>query len=329
MTRIGLVGCGTWGGNYVATLCSIPEVEVRCVCDIKGESLQKIPKTYPDIKTVTDYHELLNDDLLDGVIIATPPETHYRIAADFLVHNKAVLVEKPCTLSYHEAVSLVKLAEIHNLILMVGHLMEYHQVVMKMQNDISQGLLGKWRYILLERSSLRKIQNNVSVHWDLAVHDLSMIRYLVNKDPQWVAAWGISCLQPGVYDLVLVTMEFPDGLFVQIRVNGMYPMKKREAVIAGAQMTMIFDDVKRNDKLQFITAKGAVTVAQFEENLPLTNQCRHFIDCIRTGAQPRSGPSDILWVMRAMDLVEQSLLKGGAKLYWDGKSDASVETGEL
>jgi predicted dehydrogenase len=325
MVKIGLVGCGAWGFNYINTLCSIPEVNLQNICDIKKESLQKVKETYPNIRTTTDYRELLNDDHLDGVIIATPPHSHFSIAAEFLSQNKAVLVEKPCTLSYHEADTLIKLAEKNNTILMVGHLMEYHPVVFKIQDHISQGRLGQLRYIILERTSLGKICKDVSVYWDLTVHDLSMVRYLVNRNPRWVSAHGVSYQQQNIYDLVIITMEFPDDLLVQIYANWISPIKKRQAEFSGDQMTMVFDDVKDNDKLQLISKNGEISILKFEKSLPLTNQCMHFVDCIKSKSPPRTGSADILWVIKATELVEQSLLNNGAKLCWDGNGERNVK----
>ncbi|WP_371381173.1 Gfo/Idh/MocA family protein [Sporomusa aerivorans] len=329
MIRIGLVGCGAWGFNYIKTLGFIPEVKLQSVCDIKEESLHKARKNYPDIRTTADYRELLRDDQLDGVIIATPPHSHFSIAAEFLSQSKAVLVEKPCTLSYHEADTLIKLAEKNNTVLMVGHLMEYHPVVSKMQEHISQGRLGQLRYILLERTSLGKIRNDVSVHWDLTVHDLSMVRYLVNRNPRWVAAHGVSYQQPSIYDLVSIIMEFPGDLFVQIHANWISPIKKRQAVVSGDQMTLVFDDVQDTDKLQLIAHNCEITMPEFEKCLPLTNQCMHFVDCIKSKSAPRTGAADILWVIKATELVEQSLMSNGAKLCWDGNGETNVRDRDI
>ena len=329
MVTIGLVGCGTWGFNYIDAFCSIPEVKLQYICDIQEKSLQKVRENYPNVGTTTDYRELLKDDHLDGVIIATPANSHFSIAIEFLLQNKAVLVEKPCTLSYHDADTLIKLAERNNIILMVGHLMEYHPVVLAMQEHISQGLLGQLRYILLERTSLGKIRNDVSVHWDLTVHDLSMVRYLVNRNPKWVSAHGASYQQENIYDLVIITMEFPGDLFVQIHANCISPIKKRQAVISGDHMTMVFDDVKDIYKLQLISHNGDITMPKLEKKRPLTNQCMHFLDCIKTKSPPRTGSADILWVIKAMELVEQSLLNDGAKLCWDWNGGTSVKDREL
>lgn len=316
--RIGLIGCGNWGFNYVRTLRSIPEARIEYICDLKEESLQKAGTTGFGIKSTTDYHELLLDDQLDGVIITTSPQSHFPIAADFLSRKKAVLVEKPCTLSYHEANTLSKLAAQNNAVLMVGHLMEYHPAVLKMQECINQGLLGRLRYILLERTGLGDIRNNVSVHWDLSVHDLSMVRYLIDQNPLWISAHGESYQHSQVYDLVIITMKFPGDLLVQIQTNCISLIKKRHAEISGEQMTMAFDDLKNTDEIQLIAHNGEVATAKFEKELPLTKQCLHFLDCIKTKALPRTGSSDILWVIKATELAEQSFLNHGERLCWDG-----------
>jgi predicted dehydrogenase len=329
MVRIGLVGCGAWGFNYINTLCSLPAVKVQYICDLKEEVLEKVRKTYPHITTTTDYRKLLHDDYLDGVIIATPPQSHFSIAGDFLLQNKAVLVEKPCTLSYQEADSLVKLAAKNDAILMVGHLMEYHPVVLKLRDFITEGLLGQLRYILLERSSLGKGRNDVSVHWDLAVHDLSMVRYLVQKKPNWISAHGVSYQEQNIYDLVAITMEFPDDLLVQIHANWVSPIKKRETVILGDHMTMVFDDVQDTYKLRLVSHNGGITMPKLEKILPLSNQCLHFVDCMINKSSPRTGSEDILWVMKAIGLVEQSLLNNGAKIDWDGNGGADANDREI
>ncbi|CUH95083.1 hypothetical protein P22_1152 [Propionispora sp. 2/2-37] len=329
MIKIGLVGCGTWGFNYIKTLCSIPEATIKYICDVKEESLQKAGKTNSSIKKTTDYHELLLDDQLDGVIITTPPQSHFPIAADFLSRKKAVLVEKPCTLSYHEADTLIKLAAKNNTVLMVGHLMEYHPAVLKMQEYINQGLLGRLRYILLERTGLGDLRHEVSVHWDLSVHDFSIVRYLVDQDPIWISAHGESYQQPNVYDLVIITMKFPGDLLVQIQTNCISLIKKRHAEISGEQMTMAFDDVKNTNGIQLISNTGEIATAKFEKELPLTKQCLHFLDCIKTKALPRTGSTDILWVIKATELAEQSFLNHGERLYWDWHGDISVNDREI
>lgn len=318
MITIGLVGCGAWGLNYINTLISMPEVKIHYICDIEEESLKRVRSKCPSVRTTGDYRELLKDDSLDGVIIATPPKSHYTIAADFLSQKKALLVEKPFTLSYLEADTLIKLAKRNNTILMAGHLMEYHPVVVKMKDQVNQGLPGKLRYIFLERTSHGKIRNDVSVHWDLSVHDLSIIRYLVNRNPLWISAQGKSYIQQDILDLITVTMEFPDNLFVQIHANWVCPIKKRQAVISGDKMTFVFDDVLNDFKLQLISHDGDITLPKFDSTLPLTNQCKHFVECIKTNSPPITGSGDILWVIKAMELVEQSLLNNGARCCWNG-----------
>ncbi|WP_066634998.1 Gfo/Idh/MocA family protein [Desulfolucanica intricata] len=316
MIGIGLIGCGAWGFNYLKTLTTIPEAKIAAICDPNEEILEKVKLFYPHLKVFTDYQDLLENDEVESVIIASPPRTHFPIAANFLMQNKAVLVEKPCTLSYHDTKQLVKLAQKNNTVLMAGHLMEYHPAVVKLQDYINQGALGELRYIILERANLGKIRSDVSVLWDLAVHDLSVVRYLVNQDPQWVSAQGKSYLQEGIHDLITITMGFPNDLFVQIHANWMYPIKKRLTVVAGGRMTAVLDDTKEDFKLQLIPYNGDITMPKLEKTLPLTTQCLHFIDCIKSNTEPKTGARDITWVMRVIDLIEQSLYSNSVRLYF-------------
>lgn len=315
--KLGLLGCGAWGFNYIRTLYSIPEVTIQFICDINEESLKKVREVYPNLRITTNYQELLNDASLDGVIIATPPYSHYGLTTDFLSENKAVLVEKPFTLSYQEAISLTRLAKKSNTVLMAGHLLEYHPIVLKLAALMNQGQLGQLRYIFLERTNLGKIRDDVNVLWDLAVHDLSIVRYLINQNPLWVTAQGESYRPHKDYDLVIITLRFPDNLFVQIHANWVCPIKKRQVVIAGENMTLVFDDIKANDKLQLIAHSGGITLPEYEKTLPLTNQCLHFIDCIKNNSPPRTGAADILWVMKVLGLAEQSLFNNGVRLTWN------------
>ena len=314
MIGIGLIGCGAWGFNYLKTFTEIPEAKIIYVCDPNEDILKEVNYIYPHIKATTNYQDLLEDNQLAGAVIATPPNTHFAIAANFLMRNKAVLLEKPVTLAYLETDRLIKLAQKNNTILMAGHIMEYNPAVIKLQDYISQGLLGELRYILLERASLGKVRSDVSVLWDLAVHDLSIVRYLVNQEPRWVSAHGESYLQDGIHDMITISLGFPNNLFVQLHSNWMYPLKRRQIVVAGGRTMAAIDDTKDDFKLQLIPYNGDITMPKLERTQPLTNQCKHFIDSIITGNEPRTGIRDIAWVMRVMDLIEQSLFSNSARL---------------
>lgn len=313
MVKIGLLGCGQWGLNYLKTFSSIPGARIIHLCDSNEAILKKITFFYPHVKVTTDYRNLLENEKVDGVIIATPPKFHFTMAAEFLRRKKAVLVEKPATLSYNDAKKLVELAEKNNVALLAGHLMEYHPAVVKLQSYISQGILGGIRYILSERANMGKIRSDVSVLWDLAVHDLSIVRYLVNRDPLWVSAQGESFLQDGLHDLITINMGFSNNLFIQIHANWLYPVKKRHLVVAGDKMMAILDDTKEDYKIQLIPPDGDIILPLLEKTPPLTSQCLHFIECIASHTEPKTGHRDIFWVTRVMELIEQSLASNSAR----------------
>jgi len=313
MIRIGLIGCGQWGLNYLKTFSTISAARITQVCDLNEDILRKIRFLYPHTKTVTDYRYLLESNNVDGVIIATPPKFHFAIAAEFLMRKIAVLLEKPATLSYIDAKKLVELAQTNSVTLMVGHLMEYHPAVVKLHSCISQEMLGELRYILTKRANLGTVRNDVSVLWDLAVHDLSIVRYLVNQEPLWVSAQGESYLQTGIHDLITITMGFSGNLFTQIHANWLYPLKQRQLVVAGDKMMAIMDDAKEDYKVQLIPFEGDHIMPCLEKTPPLTSQCLHFIECIKTHIEPKTGSCDILWVIRVMELIELSLASNSAR----------------
>lgn len=313
MVRIGLIGCGQWGLNYLKTFSTISAARITHVCDLNEENLRKIKFFYPQTKTISDYRHLMENNSIDGVIIATPPKSHFPIAVDFLMRKKAVLLEKPATLSYIDTKKLVELAQMNSVTLMVGHLMEYHPAVVKLHKYISQGMLGELRYILAKRANLGRVRNDVSVLWDLAVHDLSIIRYLVNREPLWVSAQGESYLQAGIHDLITITMGFSGNLFIQIHANWLYPLKQRQLVVAGDKMMAVMDDTKEEHKIQLIPFEGDLIMPCFENISPLTSQCLHFIECTKTRAEPKTGFRDIFWVIRVMELIELSLASNSAR----------------
>jgi predicted dehydrogenase len=316
MIGIGLIGCGSWGFNYLKTLVSIPEATILYVCDLQEQILNNVKLLYPHLRVTNRYQDLLEDCDVRGVIIATPPESHFSLAAKFLAGKKAVLVEKPVTYRYREAEELIRLARQSNTTLMAGHLMEYHPVVLKLQDCISKGLLGDLRYILLERANLGKVRHDVSVLWDLAVHDLSIVRRLVGRDPLWVSAQGGYFLQDGLCDMATITIGFEGKLLVNILVNWIYPVKKRQLAVAGNRMMAFWDDAGKDSKLLFVAYNQARAISEVVNKPPLICQCKHFFSCIEKNTEPQTGLQDISWVMKVLDLIEQSLFSNGARLYF-------------
>lgn len=316
MIGIGLIGCGSWGFNYLKTLVSIPEVKILYVCDLKEQILDNVKLLYPHLRVTSRYQDLLEDDNVRGVIIATPPASHFSLAMKFLTGKRAVLVEKPVTYRFREAEELIQLARKNNSIVMAGHLMEYHPAVLKLKDCIGKGLLGDLRYILLERANLGKVRNDVSVLWDLAVHDLSIVRRLVDREPLWVSAQGGCFLQDGLCDMAAITIGFSGKLLAQIYVNWLYPVKKRQVAVAGNRMMAFWDDAGEKVKLQFVSYNEARIMTEIDNTPPLTCQCLHFLKCINTKTEPQTGLQDMSWVMKVLDLTEQSLFNNGARLYF-------------
>ena len=320
MIGIGIIGCGSWGFNYLKTLASISDAKILYVCDIKDRVLDKVRLLYPHLKVTKCYRDLLEDHDVRGVIIATPPESHFYLADKFLAGQKAVLVEKPVAHCLPKTKELMTVARRNNSILMAGHLMEYHPAVLKLQNYIDKGLLGDLRYILLERTNLGKVRNDVSVLWDLAVHDLSIIRRLVDREPLWVSTQGGYFLREDLCDMATITVGFHGNLLAQIHVNWLHPVKKRQVTVAGNKLMALWDDVGEA-RLQFVSYNKVRMATDYDNTPPLTCQCLHFLSCIKGKAEPQTGLHDISWVMKVLDLSEQSLKKG-ARVYFSHAGDA-------
>ena len=199
--RIGAIGCGYWGPNLIRNFVEIPGAVVVAVSDLQVEPMNRIRQRFPLIEHATrDYRDLF-DLKLDAVVIATPPATHHAIARDCLEHGLHVLVEKPITLNSDDAIDLIRVAEANERVLMVGHTFEYNPAVRALKQMIRNGELGDIYYIDAIRASLGLFQTKANVVWDLAPHDISILRYLLGEDPISVSTHGASCVQEGIEDV--------------------------------------------------------------------------------------------------------------------------------
>lgn len=328
--RVGAIGAGYWGPNLIRNFVEIPGVEVIAVADLQQESLNRISERFPQIPTTTlDYRDLFNMNL-DAVIVATPPATHFKIAADCLRNGLHVLVEKPITLDSEEAEALIGVAEEHDRILMVGHTFEYNPAVRALREMIQSGELGDIYYIDAVRASLGLFQTKANVVWDLAPHDISILRYILDADPVSVSSRGAACVQEGIEDVAYTTLTFPNNVLAHIRSSWLDPSKTRRFTVVGSKKMVIYDDVESLEKIK-IFDKGVTAIRRtdtfgefnfayhygdvvipfirFEE--PLRVQCRHFLDCIRNGERPQSDGYNGLKVVQIVEAAQYSLHNGG------------------
>ncbi len=308
MLEIALIGCGAWGSSYLKTLSTMPDVKLAYVCDLNQDVIQKVNRINSQAKVITDYHRLLNDRDVRAVVIATPPPSHYQIAADCLSGGKSVLIEKPMTTDLKDAEKLVELAEQTGQVLMTGHLMEYHPAVELLKEFIRQGMFGEIKFLNFERTNFNVYRHDVNVLWDLAVHDLTVLSYLLDREPKGCWAKGINWQGKLPLGTALISLKYADGILAHIHANWHYCKKARQFTVVGTKMAAVFDDTRDFDKkLLLIEANGAQRYVQVPPVQPLYLQCAHFIDCIVNNKSPRTGGANALKIMKQIEQIQKSL----------------------
>ncbi|MCK5228802.1 MAG: Gfo/Idh/MocA family oxidoreductase [Desulfobulbaceae bacterium] len=326
MLKAGVIGCGYWGPNLIRNFQQLAGSEVKRVADLDSDRLEHMKRLYPSVKTTTDYHDIITDPEIDIVAVATPVKTHYRFASEALSAGKHVFVEKPIAASVSESRELIALAEKNQQKLMVGHTFLYTVAVRKMKEVIDSGELGKIYYISTQRLNLGLFQNDINVIWDLAPHDISIILYLLGKEPLSVSAHGTSHINPLIEDVAVVTLRFPENLMAIIHVSWLDPDKIRRITVVGSKKMMVYDDVQPTEKIK-IYDKGIEkpkhydTFAEFHYSYkygdiiipnisgaePLRTELNHFIDCIVNDKEPLSNGKNGLDVVKILEATQKSL----------------------
>ena len=264
MIKLGIIGCGYWGPNLVRNFNSINGVEIAYCADLDENRLSHVKSLYQKIEITRDYNSILEDEEVEAVVIATPVETHYKIASDALKANKHVLIEKPITNNSKDAIELIRLAEKNKEILMVDHTFEYSAPVRKIKEILKSNELGKILTIDMIRVNLGLFQEKINVIWDLAPHDVSMLLYYLEETPLTARAIGQSYIRDGIEDDARITLEFKDKIVANMHVSWLDPCKTRRTTIVGNKKMLVFDDVAQDEKIK-IYDKG-VTIQK--NNIP-------------------------------------------------------------
>lgn len=321
-SKVAVVGAGYWGINHVRNFHELGAL--KTVCDASQSSLTKIGEGFSNLHLTTDYQKVLADDEVRGIVIATPAETHYRLAASAIEAGKHVLVEKPLTLNVDECRRLVDLARAKNAILMVGHLLEYHPAVLRLRELIASGELGELRYIYSNRLNLGKVRREENILWSFAPHDIAIILRLVGELPVQIAATGGAYLQSHIADVTVTNIDFPTGVRAHIFVSWLHPYKEQRLVVVGSKKMAVFDDVVKENKLviydqgvEFVNGepvmrKNEGIAEPLERAEPLRRECMHFLDCLETGKPPLTDGESGLQVLRVLEAAEHSLAQSGA-----------------
>jgi predicted dehydrogenase len=348
MTNIGVVGCGYWGPKHIRVCHELKDVNLKTVCDLDEKKLEQVRMQYPNLKTTSDYKEFLKSDI-EGVIIATPVNTHFELAREAMLCDKHVLVEKPMTTNRQQALALIEVAEKKNRVLMAGHTYEYHPAVDFLKEIVNSGKLGDMYGIDADRLNLGLFRSDVNVIWDLAPHDISIILALMNDEPTMVSARGTHCIDPKVYDVAYIEILFKNGTMGHIHVSWLHPRKIRQVTIVGSQKMVVYDDVSENEKIHIydkgltIPDKnhygngngqfsawppnyryGDVVIPYISNAEPLKVECSHFVKCITQGNKPKSDGWVGCKVTSILEAAEKSLANGGQRIKLDSMSMAIV-----
>ncbi|MBD2493025.1 Gfo/Idh/MocA family protein [Nostoc sp. FACHB-280] len=328
--NIGVIGYGYWGPNLVRNFAEIPGGQVTSVSDFKPELLAKAQTRYPTLKVTTDSQDLLKDPKIDAIAIATPVSTHFELALAALQAGKHVLVEKPMTTTSEQAMRLIDEAQKRNLVLMVDHTFVYTGAVRKMHDLIAGNQLGDIYYYDSVRVNLGLFQHDVNVIWDLAVHDLSIMNYVLPSQPYAVSATGVSHVPGEPENIAYLTLFFENNLIAHINVNWLAPVKVRRTLIGGSQRMIVYDDLEPSEKVKIydkgITVNGNSeslyqmligyrTGDMWSPKLDVTEALRteglHFIDCITKGDRPLTDGKAGLQIVRILEAATQSLRQQG------------------
>jgi UDP-2-acetamido-3-amino-2,3-dideoxy-glucuronate N-acetyltransferase len=319
--NVAVVGAGYWGVNLVRVFHRLGVL--GRICDFDPMRLEKLAGEYPDVRVEAGYTALLEDPSIGAVVIATPAETHYEIARQALMAGKDVFVEKPMTLRAAETEDLTMLAARHGRILMVGHLLEFHPAIIRLQELIDQGHLGRIEYIYSNRLNLGKVRREENALWSFAPHDISVILMLLKQLPIQVTATGGTYLQPNIADVTVSTMLFARGTRAHIFVSWLHPYKEQKLVVVGEKRMAVFDDVRKTGKLQlydkridlvdgqFVVERPVGQEVEFPAVEPLMVECEHFLECVKTRQAPKTDGADAWRVLKVMEASQRSLSMNG------------------
>lgn len=326
---IAIAGVGNWGFNHVRTFSQLANCDLQLVCDLSEKRLQKVREISPTIKLTNNYQDIIDDDNIAGLVIATDADKHFALAKQALLADKAVFVEKPITLDLHEAAALVELAEQRNQVLMVGHLLLYHPVVVALKNYIASGDWGEIFYIYSTRVNLGTLRATENALWSLAPHDISVMLYLTGQLPEVVNAVGSSYIKPMVQDVVFFSLNFPNNILGHGQASWLDPHKIRKFTIVSRKKMAVFDDIEPREKLRiydkaYIDAKeyvsygeqytirdGDIYIPAIKMVEPLKLECQHFLDCIAERKKPLTDGVNGFEVLRVLTAAQRSLEKGG------------------
>jgi predicted dehydrogenase len=335
--KVGQIGLGYWGPNLARTVAGMDGAELTALCDADPESLARVGSRYSGIPLYSDASDLLGSDGLDAVLIATPADTHYVLVRSAIEAGKHVFVEKPMARTVSEAEDLVGRAEAAGVVLMPGHVFLYNAAVRKVRDLIVSGALGDIYYIYSQRLNLGQVRQDVNALWNFAPHDLSILGYWLGAEPTRVVARGFSYLQPGVEDVVFMTLDYPGGVGANVHISWLDPQKVRMMTVVGSEKMVIYDDTSADSRIrlidkgvsrkvlnrassdaglgtfetfaefQLLLRAGDVLIPKIDFVEPLQLELADFVESIRDGRSPVSDARSGVQVVRTLEAAQRSL----------------------
>jgi UDP-2-acetamido-3-amino-2,3-dideoxy-glucuronate N-acetyltransferase len=319
--RIAQIGAGYWGRNLVRSFSALGVL--RAIADVDIRCATELAEKYAVAQVTADYRDVIGSPDIDAVAIATPAETHGRIAAACLAAGKHVFVEKPLCLDVAEAGRLAADAAARGLTLMVGHVLLYHPAFVALRAAVAAGQIGRLRYVYSHRLSLGKIRTEENALWSFAPHDISMILALTGRLPERVATHGGAYLSPGIADSTVSYLTFPDGVQAHIFVSWLHPYKDHRMIVIGSDGMIVFDDTAVGAaKLQLyrhlVNLDGPVPTVDkvpseplaYDAAEPLAIECAHFLQCVANRTTPISDGREGIGVLRVLDACQRALVAG-------------------
>ena len=330
--RVGVVGLGYWGPNLARNFAQLPGAELVWCCDADAERQGRFAAQFPDTRMTGRFDDLIEDEALDAVVVATPVPSHHALARRALLAGKHAFVEKPLAWTVAEARELEALAAERSRIVMVGHLLRFHPAVVKLRELIDSGELGDVLYVYGNRQNLGVIREDENALWSLGVHDISVVLYLLGGRPLEVSARGECYLRPGVEDVVFGYLKLASGQVGHLHLSWLDPHKMRKMTVVGSKRMAVFDDMEADRKVtvydkgpvliapgKISTHTGDITSPAVSREEPLRIECQAFLDAVRSGdpGHPANAAEGVA-VVEVLEAMQRSLEQGGAPVTLEG-----------
>ena len=320
--KVAVLGGGYWGKNLVR---NFHELDVlKWVCDVDQGTLESLKEKHGDIQTTTNYQDVLEDQAVNAIVIASPAGMHYEHAIEAMRHGKDVFVEKPLALSLSRGREITEIANTNGTVLMVGHILEYHPAVKNLKRLVEAGELGDILYVYSNRLNLGKVRQEESILWSFAPHDISIISGLIGSRLESVSASAGFYLQDHIADVTVTNLSYAGGVKSHIFVSWLHPYKEMKLIAIGNKKMAVFNDTAKEDKLKIydiqikweadrpVPRQDSETTIPLEAVEPMREECEHFLQCVRDRSKPLTGGQNALQVLQILQACELSIKRNGA-----------------